>query len=204
MADPAAAIKIADDYHLKYAFKNNPTIKIPVYIDDNTVDVRVHDLPLDLPNAKIIDAMREYGEVLTIRDEVWRNFFAGVPNGVRVVKMKLSKPVPSFITVCELSSLATYTGQTATCRRCGENRHVSKSCAEAAKKNRLNKPQHQSSKTNPPVPLPQEEASAEKRSCVDEENNTPISGNEQCNDPGQRETQPKIITPKRRQWKPAV
>ncbi|EDS39398.1 conserved hypothetical protein [Culex quinquefasciatus] len=124
MADPAAAIKIADDYHLKYAFKNNPTIKIPVYIDDNTVDVRVHDLPLDLPNAKIIDAMREYGEVLTIRDEVWKNFFAGVPNGVRVVKMKLSKPVPSFITVCELSSLATYTGQTATCRRCGENRHV--------------------------------------------------------------------------------
>ncbi|EDS44991.1 conserved hypothetical protein [Culex quinquefasciatus] len=103
MVDPAAAIKIASENHLKYAFKTHPAIRIPVYVDDNTVDVRVHDLPLDLPNIKITEAMQQYGEVLTIRDEVWRNFFAGVPNGVRVLKMKLSKPVPSID--CHVSSL---------------------------------------------------------------------------------------------------
>ena len=153
MAEPAAAIKIATESHLKYSFKTNPTIRIPVYIDDNTVDVRVHDLPLDLPNAKITEAMREYGEVLTIRDEVWRNFFTGVANGVRVLKMKLSKPVPSYVTVCELITLTTYTGQTSTCRRCGEKRHVSKSCVEASKKTHVNKPQNQTNKSTPPVPI---------------------------------------------------
>ncbi|XP_039435894.1 uncharacterized protein LOC120417792 [Culex pipiens pallens] len=147
MADPAAATKIAADNHCKYAFKANPTIKIPVYVDDNTIDVRIHDLPLDLPNAQIAEAMREYGEVLTIRDEVWRNFFAGVPNGVRVLKMKLSKPVPSYINVCELSTLATHTHQVVTCRRCGEKRHVSKSCSAAAKQ------QQKPKKSSPPAPI---------------------------------------------------
>ena len=151
MADPGAATKIATETHCKYAFKTHPGIKIPVYVDDNTVDVRIHDLPLDMPNTKIAEAMREYGEVLTIRDEVWRNFFTGVPNGVRVLKMKLSKPVPSYITVCELSTLATYTGQIASCRRCGKKRHVSKSCAEAIKLTE-NKQPKQTAKTTPPAP----------------------------------------------------
>lgn len=246
MADQAAALKIATEHHLKYAFKAHPAIKIPVYIDDNTVDVRLHDLPLDLPNTKITEAMQHYGEVLTIRDEVWRNFFAGVPNGVRVLKMKLSKPVPSYITVCELLTLATHTNQIATCRRCGEKRHVSKNCSEAAKKSNVNKPPTKP-KNSAPIVLPaadpkvvesqvitprpvgngndgfttvgkkgkakrqlsQEEAekSADKRSCVDDDNNTPtpISDDEQCNDHGQRERSilPQT-TPKRRLWKPAV
>ncbi|XP_038118811.1 uncharacterized protein LOC119769642 [Culex quinquefasciatus] len=153
MADPAAATKIATENHCKYAFKTHPAIKIPVYVDDNTVDVRVHDLPLDLPNAQIADAMKQYGEVLTIRDEVWRNFFAGVPNGVRVLKMKLSKPIPSYISVCDLHGSDTYTGQIASCRRCGKKRHVSESCSEAAKTSHVNKPQQLIAPTNPDVPI---------------------------------------------------
>lgn len=47
MADPTAAIKTATAHHLKHAFRINPTkkIAIPVYVDDDTVDVRIHDLP---------------------------------------------------------------------------------------------------------------------------------------------------------------
>lgn len=142
MADPAAAIKTANDHHLKHVFRVNLVTKIaiPVYVDDNTVDVRVHDLPPDMPNNLIAEAMREYGEVLTIRDEVWKNFFTGVPNGVRVLKMKLSKPVPSYVTISKHCSLATHPEQIATCRRCGLKRHVGKSCSEVAKKQQQTKP----------------------------------------------------------------
>ncbi|EDS34764.1 translation elongation factor EF-1 alpha/Tu [Culex quinquefasciatus] len=142
MADPAAAIKTANDHHLKHVFRVNLVTKIaiPVYVDDNTVDVRVHDLPPDMPNNLIAEAMREYGEVLTVRDEVWKNFFTGVPNGVRVLKMKLSKPVPSYVTISKHCSLATHPEQIATCRRCGLKRHVGKSCSEVAKKQQQTKP----------------------------------------------------------------
>lgn len=49
MADPAAAAETAQQHHLKHAYRINPTTKIaiPVYVDDDTVDVRVHDLPTD-------------------------------------------------------------------------------------------------------------------------------------------------------------
>lgn len=135
MTDPAAAVKTAAEHHLKHAFRISPTkkIAIPIYVDDDTVDVRIHDLPPDMSNMQIAEAMRQYGEVLTIRDEVWRDIFAGVPNGVRVLKMKISKPVPSYVTICGLNSLPTHTGQISTRRRCGFQRHVSKSCSEAAK-----------------------------------------------------------------------
>lgn len=136
MADPAtAAAETAKQHHLKHAFRINETTKIaiPVYVDDNTVDVRVHDLPPYMPNLKIAEAMLKYGEVITIRDEVWKNFFVGVPNGVRVLKMRLTKLVPSCITLCEHTTLATYTGQLITCRRCHLKRHPTKSWAEAAK-----------------------------------------------------------------------
>ncbi|EDS44504.1 conserved hypothetical protein [Culex quinquefasciatus] len=91
-------------------------IAIPIYVDDDIVDFRIHDLPPDMSNMQIAEAMLQYGEVLTIRDEVWRDIFAGLPNGVRVIKMKLTKPVLSFVTICGLqvatlglSSLVTHT-----------------------------------------------------------------------------------------------
>lgn len=145
MMDPDAAAETARKHHLKHTFRVKPDqkIPIPIYVDDDTIDVRVHDLPPDLPNKQIAEAMREFGEVLTIRDEVWKNFFIGIPNGVRVLKMKLSKPVPSFIKMCDFITLATHTGQIPTCRRCGLQRHVGTSCAD-----QTNKP-----KKNPPAPV---------------------------------------------------
>lgn len=150
MADSTAAIQTATKHHLKHAFRINPTkkIAIPVYVDDDTVDVRIHDLPPDLDNIKIAEAMLHYGEVITIRDEVWRDVFAGLPNGVRVLKMRLVKPVPSFLTICDIRTMASHVGQVATCRRCGFERHVSKSCSEAAKK-----PQPKKTNQNPSAPV---------------------------------------------------
>lgn len=244
MMDPASAIKTAQDHHLKHAIRLNPTkkIAIPVYVDDNTVDVRVHDLPPDMPNNKIAEAMLQYGEVLTIRDEVWKNFFSGVPNGVRVLKMKLSKPVPSFVTICDQGSLATHPGQILTCRRCGLKRHLAKTCSEAAKKNtttnKKKEPQQQIQpapcglpilpivvesqvvaphtedngndgfttvvkKNKPKRQLSKEGESAEKRTCLDEDDDDnpsrPDTDNEHSNDNGQQ-----ITTPKRRTWKTKV
>lgn len=130
MTDPAAAVKTAAEHHLKHAFRISPTKEIVILI---YVDVRIHDLPPDMSNMQIAKAMLQYDDVLTIRDEVWRDIFPDLPNGVRVLKMKLSKPVRLYVTICSLSSLATHTGQIATCRLCGFQRHVSKSCSDAAK-----------------------------------------------------------------------
>lgn len=167
-------------------------------------------------------------------------FLPGVPNGVRVLKMKLSIPVPSYITICKLTTLATHPGQIITCRRCGLERHVAKSCSDVAKK-QPPKTQKEPSVPGLPPATPtvddseviashtedngndgfttvvkrgktkrqlseQEEKSAEKRSCADD-NNTPIPifGDEHRKDKGQRDTkQIENPTPKRRLPRPNV
>lgn len=224
MADAAAASNIATAHHLKHAFRINPDKKlaIPVYVDDDTIDVRIHDLPTDVPNLEIAEAMREYGKVLSIRDEVWRDFFPGVPNGVRVLKMKLSKPVPSYITVRKYRTLATHTSQIATCRHCGLKRHASRSCSEAAKpqpkpKNPNNDPSAtvlptaNSAVVEPQVIVPHTEViddegftivgkkgKTKRQLSNDDDDDNRSTGNDHCNDQGQPEEQKQQKTPKRR------
>lgn len=143
-ADLATAKKTAADHNMKHTIRSGEKkFRIPVYVDDNAVHVRVHDLPPGMPNQDIADGMAEFGEVLTIMDEVWKNFFAGIPSGVRVLRMKLSKPVPSYVSIKGQLSLATHPGQTPTCRRCGQKSHPEKTCsaAKAAKKTNTNNKQ---------------------------------------------------------------
>ncbi|KXJ62560.1 hypothetical protein RP20_CCG019863 [Aedes albopictus] len=47
--------------------------------------------------------------------------------------MKLSKPIPSYITVEAEMTLVTYRGQSATCKHCHRNVHFSQTCSEYAK-----------------------------------------------------------------------
>ena len=132
MADLATATSITATNHLKHTIRSGEkNFRIPVYVDDNAVDVRVHDLPPGMPNDDIANGMAQYGEVLTVTNDVWKNFFPGIPNGVRVLRMKLSKPVPSYVSIKGLLSLATHSGQISTCRRCGQKTHPKKTCSAA-------------------------------------------------------------------------
>lgn len=68
-------------------------------LEDNACEVRLLNLPLGVSNADVTTVMRKYGDVLSITNERWKNFFPGVPNGVKTLKMVLKKPAPKSITV---------------------------------------------------------------------------------------------------------
>ncbi|EDS37990.1 conserved hypothetical protein [Culex quinquefasciatus] len=72
--------------------------KIPIYLDNNATEVRVLDLPLGISNDDVVKVMSKYGEVLTITNDRWINFFPGIPNGVRTLRMLLKQPTPKSIT----------------------------------------------------------------------------------------------------------
>uniref|UniRef100_A0A8D8I4T4 (northern house mosquito) hypothetical protein n=1 Tax=Culex pipiens TaxID=7175 RepID=A0A8D8I4T4_CULPI len=58
----------------------------------------------------------------------WRS--TGIPNGVRVLRMKLTKPVPSYVSIKGLISLAAHFW-ISTCRRCEQRNHPDKTCSAA-------------------------------------------------------------------------
>lgn len=131
---PQTAQNVVQEHNMQHQLESNgKSYTIPISMEDGSVEVRVHDLRPRITNRQLAMRMREYGEIFSIRDEVWKDYCPGVPNGVRIVRMKLSKPIPSYVTVETEMTLVTYKGQVATCKHCNRNVHYTQKCSDYAK-----------------------------------------------------------------------
>lgn len=106
---------------------------IPVHSADNAVEVRVYDLPPQMPNQLIASHFSAYGKVLSVKDDVWKEYFPGVPNGVRIVRMEIQKPIPSYVPVAGELAYVLHINQVKTCKHCAQKVHIGKSCSAARK-----------------------------------------------------------------------
>lgn len=106
--------------------------QISLCMDDGGTDVKLHDLPPRMDNKLIEDWMAQYGEIISIREFKWTDkvFFKNKDNGVRIVRIRLQKPIPSYITVHGEETYVTYKNQTPTCRHCGYKAHRGRGCVE--------------------------------------------------------------------------
>lgn len=95
------ALKYQNGNNLKHVIVHEGRgFKIPVYVDDAAVTVWIHDLSTDIPHIVVKNYMKErYGLVLSIGRERWKHYFSGNPNSVRLLRMHLSKPIPSYIEI---------------------------------------------------------------------------------------------------------
>ncbi|KXJ73711.1 hypothetical protein RP20_CCG015162 [Aedes albopictus] len=75
--------------------------------------------------------MMQFGDVLSVQSERWRHYFPGLPNGVRVLQMKVKHPIPSFISIANEVCFVEHPNQIRTCRRCGRATHPKQNCVEA-------------------------------------------------------------------------
>ncbi|XP_062716274.1 uncharacterized protein LOC134291898 [Aedes albopictus] len=130
MNDAGVAPRLQKQHHLQHYFTiEGMRYYIPVYVDCPTTTVRVHDLPPQMDNDVISDHLQQYGKVISIQNEVWKNYFSGIPNGVRIVRMRLDKAIPSHIVVNSHStyvSRANKSNQT-TARRTKKQPHTTSS-----------------------------------------------------------------------------
>ena len=70
--------------------------KIAIEMVDDATEVKVRDLPPGIPDADVVAELGGFVEVLTIVPGVWgsETRLAGIPSGVRIVRIKLAKPIP--------------------------------------------------------------------------------------------------------------
>ncbi|XP_062551007.1 uncharacterized protein LOC134215968 [Armigeres subalbatus] len=110
--DAGLALRLQKEHHLRHTFRcQGVKYSIPVYVDGPTTTVRLHDLPPCMSNTTITQHMEQYGKVISIQNEVWKNFFPGIPNGVRVIRMRMEVQIPSRIVIENESTLVTFRGQ---------------------------------------------------------------------------------------------
>lgn len=112
---------------------DNMKIVAPLLMDDGATVVKLHDLPPQMDNEYIKHEMGKYGEVLSIKSEVWEApvQLIGIPSGVRKMRIRLITSIPSYIFIAGHSTLVSYKNQQITCRHCGRQVHYGAKCAEA-------------------------------------------------------------------------
>lgn len=92
--------RIAAFHHLKhFMMAADKKFNIPVFMEDNATNVRIHDLPTDIPNEVVEDYMKRYGKVKSVAGDLWKKHFPGIPNGVRVVRIELDKHISSYVRI---------------------------------------------------------------------------------------------------------
>ena len=94
-----------------------------------TKKIRIASLPPQVKGNEIGACMSRYGEVKSIRDEVWTSAYRyKVYNGIRIVEIKLKQLLPSHMSIVGKDAIISYDGQPPTCYRCNETGHQQLEC----------------------------------------------------------------------------
>lgn len=109
--------------------------KLRLVMEDGAVEVRLFNLSEDVTNDKIIKFLNAFGELHSIREELWddSHLFSGLPTGVRIVRMTVKKNIPSYVTIDGERTNLSYFGQLQTCKYCSEYVHNGVSCVQNKK-----------------------------------------------------------------------
>lgn len=134
MESSALAEQLVAENNRKFSIKiDGGEYAIPMFIADGAVEVKVCDLPPHMPNSIIAKHLAAYGEVMSIKDDVWREYFPGLPNGNRTVRMRIQKAIPSYLSIETETAYIRYKNQVPTCRYCSRNLHVGTKCSDVRK-----------------------------------------------------------------------
>lgn len=128
------ALDLVEQHDRKHEVKYNEyKFVVPLHMEDGTTQVRVHDLPPQMDNDLIKREMEHFGEVLTIKDEVWESPspLKGIRNGIRAIRIRIHEQIPSYVNIAGHFTLVTHKNQIITCRHCCKPVHIGLSCAEA-------------------------------------------------------------------------
>lgn len=131
---PELVEQIVAQHNLKHTIEHeNNEYFIPLFPADDAIEVKVSDLPPHMPNNIVAKYFAPYGEILSIKNETWKEHFPGLPNCVRILRMRLRKAIPSYVAVDGEMSYVMYRNQVRTCRHCANALHIGRSCADARK-----------------------------------------------------------------------
>ena len=131
-----------------------------VFRDPNITDkfVRISDFPTTGNLEVVKRRLREFGSVLEIRRERYRqsdDYFSCL-TGVVVARMSLIKAIPNYLTIGDYRTFVRYPGQPQTCRVCNQPGHVGADCPSRP----MPPPAAPRQKKSPPIIWPKPKSSS--------------------------------------------
>lgn len=126
--------KIFEQYENKlfYTDKNGEKFEIILTNETRRTTVKVHNLPIEIPDDEVVKSLESYGNVEDCIHEKWKNVPYPCYNGTRALKMLIKNPIPSYVNIGNKRFWTTHFGQQRTCRRCSSTSHEAKDCSYTA------------------------------------------------------------------------
>ncbi|KAH7973241.1 hypothetical protein HPB52_023199 [Rhipicephalus sanguineus] len=121
-ASQATRLMVAEGFRV-----NNEKVAVEA-VGPPTTYVNVYRFPAYIPDEILTNALAQYGKVKGVSFAT----LASRPhklNGVRVVKIEMSRPVPNFTTIAGHKVMCEYRGMKRVCARCGEVGHMATACS---------------------------------------------------------------------------
>ena len=113
--------------------------------------VYVRDLPAEVPESFVIDALSSYGTVYSV-SAMEHPGYPGLLNGTRLVRVTLEKDIPSSLRICAFDVRVWYKGQPQACIICHSYRHRVKECPLNGLCRRCQQPGHVARECREPRP----------------------------------------------------
>ena len=98
-------------------------------VDHPLTFLNIYDAPHELPDTAIIERLSPYCEVLHHRRGKFREP-EGVFNGIRHYRVRILRPIPSYLRFGKTLIVLKHQGQEETCRHCNLPGHYAHSCKE--------------------------------------------------------------------------
>ena len=157
----AQVLKLIQDTNGRVDYKY-PTGEIfPVTLDVagiGTKKIRIANLPPEIPDEILKEALKPYGKVIDITMESWPKAYRyQVANGIRNVSIIMSKHAPSNLNVAGNRIILSYEGQPVTCYGCGQEDHMYTTCPKRKRPSEARKLSHPESYATVLIHSPRDE-----------------------------------------------
>ena len=136
VADLAQAQQVVKEHDEKHEVEcSGKKYKLRITMEDGSVEVRVWDLPENVPEENIVEFLSQYGEVLSIRELMFGegHEYGGIPLGIWSARMVIRQNIGSWVTIDGTQAYLAYKGQLQSCRHCHEQTHTGISCVQNKK-----------------------------------------------------------------------
>lgn len=136
VVDLGLAQKVCEEHDEKHEVEvDGEKYVLRIRMEDGAVEVKLFDLPEDISEQNIIGFLQDFGEVLSIREQMWTDqyTFGGTSTGVWIARMIVKRNIPSYVTIDGETTYLSYYGQLQSCKHCGEYVHNGASCVQNKK-----------------------------------------------------------------------
>ena len=159
-----------------------------------TTYVKIRSVPFEMPSYVLENVFSHYGKVKYIREnKIGFGYYSFALSGDRTIFMELQKHIPSYISIRGMIFNVLYSGQSRTCKKCGNTGHLIAECSadvsilETLKSTEF--PELQKKKDHVPEDVTMESAEKEiaEENCNQKENSEGKSNSDLVDESGKQQ-----------------